>query len=100
MPASPMRMDYANRLIDKFEPGGQGIGFARISRADVVDGLRARVQDPVTQNQLAAGLCGPASLFYTSRENPAKRCKYHAAARSCPLSHVLIMYSWERVKGG
>jgi hypothetical protein len=64
MSAGPMRVDYANRLIDKFEPGGQGIGFARISRADVVDGLRARVQDPVTQNQLAAGLCGPASLFY------------------------------------
>ncbi len=64
MPAEQFRIDYALKLVDAFAPGGHEIGFARIARSDVVDGLRVRLADPSKQNQSAASLCGPAAFLY------------------------------------
>ena len=51
-------------LIAAFAAGSGTAAFPNIRRADVVAGLRARVADPVSQNQGAASLCGPAAFFY------------------------------------
>ena len=64
MAAEAFRTGYALKLVDAFEPGGHEKGFARIARQDVVDGLRMRINDPKTQDQSAASLCGPAAFFY------------------------------------
>jgi hypothetical protein len=64
MPAEDYRKAYALSLIDKFPPLPKGRPFPRIDLADVVTGLRERVNDPHKQNQGAASLCGPAALFY------------------------------------
>ena len=64
MPAEQFRIDYSLKLIDAFAPGGHEKGFARIARADVVDGLRDRIAHPKKQNQSAASLCGPAAFLY------------------------------------
>jgi hypothetical protein len=62
--AGDMRKTYALSLIDKFPPLPYGRPFPRIDQADVVAGLRERVNDPSKQNQGAASLCGPAAFFY------------------------------------
>ena len=62
--ASPMRMDYALRLIDRFPPLPKGRPFPNIEQRDIVDGLRERVKTPKSQNQGAAGLCCPAAFFF------------------------------------
>jgi len=64
MPAEDYRKSYALSLIDKFPPLPKGRPFPRIDQADVVAGLRERVNDPHKQNQGAASLCGPAAFFY------------------------------------
>jgi hypothetical protein len=51
-------------LIADFAAGSGAGAFPNIKRSDVVDGLRKRVADPVTQDQGAASLCGPASFLY------------------------------------
>jgi hypothetical protein len=51
-------------LIQDFAAGtGDGV-FPKISRKEVVDGLRERVNDPVTQNQNQSSLCGPSVLLF------------------------------------
>jgi hypothetical protein len=55
---------YALSLIDKFPPLPKGRPFPRIDPADIVAGLRERVQDPAKQDQGAADLCCPAAFFY------------------------------------
>ena len=62
--AGEMRQSYALSLIDKFPPLSKGRPFPRIDQADVVAGLRERVNDPHKQAQGAASLCGPAAFFY------------------------------------
>jgi hypothetical protein len=64
MPAEDYRKTYALSLIDNFPPLPKGRPFPRIHLADVVAGLRERVNDPHKQNQRAASLCGPAAFFY------------------------------------
>ena len=64
MPAEDYRKSYALSLIDKFPPLPKGRPFPRIDQADLVAGLRERVNDPHKQNQGAASLCGPAAFFY------------------------------------
>ncbi len=68
MPAEQFRIDYALSLVNAFARGGRGIGFARINRADVADGLRERIVAPKKVNQSAASLCGPAAFFYSLLE--------------------------------
>lgn len=62
--AGDMRKTYALSLIDKFPPLPKGRPFPRIELADIISGLRERVQDPVKQDQGAAALCCPAAFFY------------------------------------
>ena len=62
--AGPMRKTYALSLIDRFPPLPKGRPFPRIDPAELIAGLRERVNDPVTQDQGAASLCCPASFFY------------------------------------
>ncbi len=62
--AGDMRKDYALRLIDHFPPLPKGRPFPRIDPADIVAGLRERVQTPKSQDQGAASLCCPAAFFY------------------------------------
>jgi hypothetical protein len=51
-------------LVDAFAARtGDGV-FPNISRQEVVDGLRARVNNPVTQNQNQSSLCGSAVLLF------------------------------------
>lgn len=77
MPAEQFRIDYALSLAAGFAKGGHGKGFARIDRQVVADGLRARIEKPVTQNQAAASLCGPAALFYCLlEEHPELYAQY------------------------
>lgn len=64
MPAEDYRKTYALSLIDNFPPLPKGRPFPRIDQADVVAGLRERVNDPYKQDQGAASLCGPAAFFY------------------------------------
>lgn len=64
MPAEDYRKSYALSLIDKFPPVPKGKPFPQIKLEDVIAGLRDRVNDPQTQDQGAASLCGPAALFY------------------------------------
>lgn len=64
MPAESFRVSYSLSLVDDFAKGQPGKGFARISRQDVVDGLRVRIADPSKVDQSAASLCGPAAFFY------------------------------------
>jgi hypothetical protein len=77
MPAEQYRIDYALSLVTAFAPGGHGRGFARINRADVVDGLRVRIQQPFKVDQSAASLCGPAAFFYCLlEEHPELYAQY------------------------
>jgi hypothetical protein len=62
--AGPMRKTYALSLIDKFPPLPKGRPFPRIDQAELIAGLRERVNDPIKQDQGAASLCCPASFFY------------------------------------
>jgi len=77
MPAEQFRIDYAMSLVNKFAPGGHGKGFARIDRADVVEGMRARIADPTRVDQKAASLCGPAAFFFcVLEEHPELYAQY------------------------
>src|SRR4051794_20397483 len=60
--AGDMRKAYALSLIDKFPTLPKGRPFPRIDLADIVAGLRERVQDPTRQDQGAAALCCPAAF--------------------------------------
>lgn len=62
--AGPMRKTYALSLIDRFPPIPKGRPFPRIDPADLIAGLRERVNDPVKQDQGTAALCCPAAFFY------------------------------------
>ncbi len=63
--AGPMRKDYALSLIDRVSTAPQRPSFSRIDPAELIAGLRERVNDPVTQDRgVPASLCCPASFFY------------------------------------
>jgi hypothetical protein len=67
----------AASLINNFARVSDKGAFAYITRTAVVEGLRARIADPTTQNQGAASLCGPAVLFYCILKNsPELYVKY------------------------
>jgi hypothetical protein len=55
--AGPMRKTYALSLIDRFPPLPKGRPFPRIDPAELIAGLRERVNDPVKQDQGVAALC-------------------------------------------
>ena len=62
--AGEMRKTYALSLIDKFPPLPKGRPFPRIDQAELITGLRERVNNPIKQDQGAASLCCPAAFFY------------------------------------
>jgi hypothetical protein len=67
----------AESLIDAFAAGSGSGAFPNVARGDVVDGLRARVADPQTQNQKASSLCGPSALLYCLlNDNPEVYVQY------------------------
>ncbi len=77
MPAEQFRIDYALSLVNAFAARGRGLGFARIDRADVVNGLRERIPNPKKLSQSQASLCGPAAFFYCLlEEHPELYAQY------------------------
>lgn len=62
--AGDMRKTYALSLIDKFPAVPKGRPFPRIDQAELIAGLRERVNDPTKQDQAKASLCCPAAFFY------------------------------------
>jgi hypothetical protein len=62
--AGEMRKTYALSLIDKFPPLPKGRPFPCIDQAELITGLRERVNNPIKQDQGAASLCCPAAFFY------------------------------------
>ena len=65
MAAQQFRIDYALKLINDFaQAKHRNIGFPHIKQADVVKGMTERMNDPRTQSQADANLCGPAAFLY------------------------------------
>jgi hypothetical protein len=64
MSAEKYRKDFALSLVNNLPPLSKSPPFPHIAAADVVAGLRDRVNDPHKQDQGAASLCGPAAFFY------------------------------------
>src|SRR5262245_14600235 len=58
------RLDAFSLFFPGSCPNNRDRRIPRIDQADVVAGLRERVNDPHKQNQGAASLCGPAAFFY------------------------------------
>jgi hypothetical protein len=69
-PAAPAGTKSADAWIDELAKG-KDRAFPNIKRADVVDGLRARVTKPSRIDQANTSLCGPASLFYCVAQTKA-----------------------------
>jgi len=67
----------AESRIAQFAAATGPSAFPAISRADVITGLRARVDDPRTVRQGHASLCGPAAFFHCLlQDDPETYAKY------------------------
>jgi hypothetical protein len=63
-PKPPSAQDRAKALVRAFAARAGGGSFTHITRADVADGLIARVDHPALISQAGSSLCGPASLTF------------------------------------